>query len=745
MRPQVKQKIENILNQQSLSLHTAIINGDIEEVKNYIEEGVSIDREYNDTTPLTLAIEGNKLEIIKLLIEENLKDNSSYYSSNHENFLKLAIKGNNIEITKYLLEKAQTIDKNIDCSSALNIAAEQNNIEMVKYFIDLGANTEIKNQSGKTPLASAAHKGNVEIVELLLKNGANIETKIGSFWDMGYTPLMLAVKENNFEMVTYLINNKANIEARDVNENTSLSIATEENHTKIVELLLKNNANTEVINSVKERPLMIAIKQNNIEIAELLIKNMANVEASNYKNKSPLMIAIEEDKVEMAKCLIEGGADIKAYYYDKTILMLAIEKNNMELVKYLVEKGLKNLQEDCHSNKSLILAIKQNNLEMVKYLIEKGIDINVENYLHQTALTVTIQQQGVNEEIIEFLIKSIAQEVIEKEFIITISGQDPNNLRHIFINNGVNIEKAFTDNSMYINWHSSLVKEYALKINCRYSNIIKDLSNENMTIDQYKECFYQAKELKKTWKDDLIIDQIMMSVFLKASNEHISKLIISELVKETQQSEHKELVKWLTIFGAKFSFYNSDKILLTSQPQGNESKNYNIELNEEEFPDEFINFKKITKVEIRDGKLYNVHTGDIINGGEDHHFLYVIDKKGQLYIDINEYNIRHSYILNGYNQKHSLDGISMFGYGKPIRCGGHLQIKDGVITEINNDSGHYHPDENMLMQTYVSLLDLGILDMDSICDYAGNVIDIKDVRFDIEQVIALGNYDFLDY
>lgn len=59
-------------------LGNAIIKGDIETVKKFIEYGVNVNESFNGITPLMLAARSNKAEIVKLLLEKgadaDLKD-----------------------------------------------------------------------------------------------------------------------------------------------------------------------------------------------------------------------------------------------------------------------------------------------------------------------------------------------------------------------------------------------------------------------------------------------------------------------------------------------------------------------------------------------------------------------------------------------------------------------------------------------------------------------------------------------
>lgn len=54
-------------------LCNAIIKGDIETVKKFIEYGADVNQTANGTTPLMLAARYNKVEIIKLLLEKGAR------------------------------------------------------------------------------------------------------------------------------------------------------------------------------------------------------------------------------------------------------------------------------------------------------------------------------------------------------------------------------------------------------------------------------------------------------------------------------------------------------------------------------------------------------------------------------------------------------------------------------------------------------------------------------------------------
>ena len=70
----------------------AIIKGDIETVKKFIEYGVNVNEYFNGITPLMLAARSNKVDIVKLLLEKgadaSLKDQRGYTAAKYAEMSK---------------------------------------------------------------------------------------------------------------------------------------------------------------------------------------------------------------------------------------------------------------------------------------------------------------------------------------------------------------------------------------------------------------------------------------------------------------------------------------------------------------------------------------------------------------------------------------------------------------------------------------------------------------------------------
>lgn len=103
-----------------------------------------------------------------------------------------------------LLSRRVNIDESvkfIDCNKHITIlqpllnATSKNNTTLVTILLNLGANTEIRDQDGNTPLMIAISRKNLELVELFLDHNANVNV----INNEGETLLRLA--KEDFELI----------------------------------------------------------------------------------------------------------------------------------------------------------------------------------------------------------------------------------------------------------------------------------------------------------------------------------------------------------------------------------------------------------------------------------------------------------------------------------------------------------------------------------------------------------------
>jgi len=84
----------------------------------------------------------------------------------------------------------------------------------------------------------AAEKGDIAAIERHLQNGADVNVKDQD----GNTPLMWATYNGSLEVVKFLVAKGVNVNARDKNNETPLMEATHEGHRNVAEFLKQHGA-----------------------------------------------------------------------------------------------------------------------------------------------------------------------------------------------------------------------------------------------------------------------------------------------------------------------------------------------------------------------------------------------------------------------------------------------------------------------------------------------------------------------
>jgi hypothetical protein len=160
------------------------------------------------------AIEGHK-EIAELLIAEGGDVNTK--TNDGKTPLDEAINPfyNKTEI-------ANLLRKHGGKHGTIHSAVGGGDVEAVKEFLAAGADVNVKDKRGFTPLHWASISGHKEAVELLIDNGADVNAMKGG----GGTPLSYAASWGHKEIAELLIANGADVNVKDAFSETPLDVAT---------------------------------------------------------------------------------------------------------------------------------------------------------------------------------------------------------------------------------------------------------------------------------------------------------------------------------------------------------------------------------------------------------------------------------------------------------------------------------------------------------------------------------------
>ncbi|WP_342255471.1 ankyrin repeat domain-containing protein [Spiroplasma endosymbiont of Poecilobothrus nobilitatus] len=533
---------KNILN----PLYFAIETENIEIIKLLIDNGADVNlRDKNDLTPLHFAIETENIEIIKLLIDNGADPNFLDCNNSFISPLHYAIIKNKKEMIKVLL-KSKKIKNNINNKSYLNIGCLHwaslnlkniNNLEITKLLIDNGADVNLQDENGTTPIYYAISTDNIEIVKLLIDNGADVK----NINKNGLTPLYYAIILDKKEMVQFLINNGADVNLRDKNGLTPLHFAIDENNKEMVQFLINNGADVNIkITSTGATILHYAIIKNKKEMVKLLINNGADVN-KGVDSLIPLNYAIGEKK-EMIQLLIDNGADVNLQDENGlTPLYYAINTENIEIVKLLltngadVNKGVEGLTPLLYSK--YMKYIKIENLLKDFQNLKNKIEL-LNEQLKKTKINE--QKTKINNSLKEYLVKLKQLLKIELSNVITKTelGEITDNQNETILNR---------------------IAELNLQV---------DISQVKIQENSITDTAASIESIDKIYTDDTV--KVTFTLGKKPSNINDTKKIITE----DEYKKQGERTKGSSVASKKSN--NSNTNAGRSQPQGSSSKRVRV-------------------------------------------------------------------------------------------------------------------------------------------------------------------------
>lgn len=230
--------------QEDRELSLRICNSSYEDVKKIIDKGADVNSMVNGWTPLLSLTEiigcgrhNERVKIVKLLLDRGA-DPMLLPPGNETSSLYWAVRKEMDNIVELMIPQA---DLKKDYCGAFNEAVLRGNIRLVEMMLKYGAPVNGLKMPGREkvfvpPLYAAAVKGGndqIAAAGLLLKNGADINLANGE----GETPMMIASSNNNVSFVKLLIEKGANVNAKDGKGRTALNFAEAKRSKETIKIL----------------------------------------------------------------------------------------------------------------------------------------------------------------------------------------------------------------------------------------------------------------------------------------------------------------------------------------------------------------------------------------------------------------------------------------------------------------------------------------------------------------------------
>lgn len=357
-------------------------------------------------TPLMAAVDGENLEIVKLLVKAGAEVDFVQEAGDYA--LAIAARLGNQEIFNYIAPltssklrkkakaelkeslsesaKSQSLDKatrrlfDIVIDSSMKYSPE----ERQKIQIDLqsaiveGANVNTFNELDQTPLMYARGSN---LISLLLNAGADPNLYI-----QGFPPLAVFAR-GDIESLKLLLQAGADVNARIIAGNSSPSFY----------------GQTALMVAAGDLPLSEEDRKNLTEIVRTLIAAGADINLRDDYGNTALMLASRMRRNaadnEIIKTLKQSGASEAGL--DEVALSDAIFDGDLEQLRSLIASGV---NINSASSQALYSAAGRGHIEIVKELIEAGAFLDLPNYFGTSPLIEAIDRRRV--EIAEILINA---------------------------------------------------------------------------------------------------------------------------------------------------------------------------------------------------------------------------------------------------------------------------------------------------------------------------------------------------
>ncbi|MFK4752738.1 ankyrin repeat domain-containing protein [Oceanobacter antarcticus] len=186
--------------------------------------------------------------------------------------------------------------------SPLICAIISGNPEAVDFLLQYMNRYELEGNIGSaqyTPLLLACELGDIEIVKSLVNKGANYNIRDSD----GYSPLMLSLLHEHENITLYLLEHEIEIDEPNNKSFTELMLSCRVGNVIAAEMLLAKSADIDKTNDRKDTPIMIASYSGHYDIVELLIKNGARLKEVNSDGDSACELALNNNFTDIASLI----------------------------------------------------------------------------------------------------------------------------------------------------------------------------------------------------------------------------------------------------------------------------------------------------------------------------------------------------------------------------------------------------------------------------------------------------------
>jgi len=290
---------------------------------------------------------------------------------------------------------------------ALHIACLHGCLEAIKALLECGADANVQNDRGGTPLhfAANAKAHAAEAVRLLLAAGADpqvadyggsipsdgaMDDEVRKLLGAPSLALHVAASEGELEEVMKLLSEGLPVDVADPCQRTPLHCAAEEGHTAVVVALLAAGASAKSCDSSGYTPLHAAVASSaDAALLRALVAAGADVNARTTERPdvrsgdepppcaSALHFAVGLRLPDAVQALLEAGADVDAEDGNGVRpLAVALEQGDAALTNLLLARGARTDVPVGMAKNAVLWAVQKDDAGLLRALRAAGADLS---------------------------------------------------------------------------------------------------------------------------------------------------------------------------------------------------------------------------------------------------------------------------------------------------------------------------------------------------------------------------------
>jgi ankyrin repeat protein len=313
-----------------------------------------------------------------------------------------------------------------------------------RLLLQRGADPNVSDNKGGTPLMGAARRAEPEVVRLLLEQGAKADAALRDGTRMTSLYLVAGAQgdeDRAIEVTKLLLDKDADIDVRAVDWNstagwTPLLYAMKKERWNLARFLVERgadvNAQSVAVGQQEEgmgfglTPLMHAAKAKNLELVTLLLDKGADIQARTVTGRTALFFAVQGGLQALVEALLTRGANpndtdndgVTPIMYSSTtgvvdallgkgadlnartkagssvLFVLADDHNAAEVIRSLLNRGAEPNRADVNGWTPLMVAASYGSVKNVQALLEGGASRSARNNSGETALDIARKEKS---------------------------------------------------------------------------------------------------------------------------------------------------------------------------------------------------------------------------------------------------------------------------------------------------------------------------------------------------------------